>query len=87
VANQDGAIRRPSISDLGDLGGKATDPIRTPDMTGRAMPGEVDSEDTRAYGEMLSESSPLCAIPTNAMNEHIPERCRAPYVISLTGEG
>ena len=23
-------------------------------MTGRAMPGEVDSEDTRVYGQMLS---------------------------------
>jgi hypothetical protein len=72
VANQDGAIRRPSISDLGDVGGKATDPIGTPDITGPAMPGEVDSEDTRACAEMVSERSPLCAIPTNAMNEHIP---------------
>jgi hypothetical protein len=56
-------------------------------MTGRAMPGEVDSEDTRACGQMLSERSPLCAIATNAMNEHIPQRCRAPHVVSLTGEG
>jgi hypothetical protein len=87
VANQDGAIRRPSISDLGDVGGKAIDPIWAPDMTGRAVPGEVDSEDTRAYGQVLSESSPLCAIPTNAMNEHIPQRCRGPHVVSLTGEG
>jgi hypothetical protein len=86
VANQDGAIHRLSIRDLGDVGGKATDPIRTADMTGRAMAGEVDSEDTRADGQMLSESSPLCAIPTDAMNEHIPRLCRAPHVVSLTGE-
>jgi hypothetical protein len=86
VANQDGAIGRPSINDLGDVGGKATDSILTPDMTGRAMPGEVDSEDTRAYGQMLSESYPLCAIPANAMNEHIPRRCRAPHVVSIMGE-
>jgi hypothetical protein len=87
MSNQDGAIRRPSISDLGDVGGKATNPIRTPDMTGRAMRGEVDGEDTRAYGQMLSESSPLCAIATNAMNKHIPQRRRAAHVVSLTGEG
>jgi len=23
----------------------------------------------------------------NAMNEHIPQRCRGPHVVSLTGEG
>jgi hypothetical protein len=56
-------------------------------MTGLAMPGEVDREDTRAYGQLLGESSPLCAIPTNAMNKHIPQRCRAVGVVSPTGDG
>src|ERR1700692_1118043 len=71
------------MSDLGDVGGKATDPIRTAEMTGRAMPGEIDSEDTSTCGQLLGESSPLCAIPTNAMNEHtagVPSpRCRKPH--------
>jgi hypothetical protein len=87
VANQDGAIGRASRGDVGDVGGEATDPIRAADMTGRAMPGEVDSEDTPVYGQLLGEGSPLCAIPTDAMNEHIPQRCRAVGVVSLTGEG
>jgi hypothetical protein len=87
VANQDGAIRCPSMSDLGDVGGKAIDPIWTPGVTGRAVPGEIDSDDTRVCGQVLSESSPLRAIPTNAMNEHIPQRFRRPRVESLTGEG
>jgi hypothetical protein len=56
-------------------------------MTGRAMPGEVDGEDTREHRQLLGEGSPLGAIPTDAVNEHIPQRCRTVGVVSLTGEG
>jgi hypothetical protein len=46
-------------------------------MAGRAVSSEVDSEDSRAGRQISGEKSPLCATSANAVNEHVPRRCRA----------
>jgi hypothetical protein len=48
VTNQDGAVRDSLRHDLGDVGGVATDPVGTEEMTSRAAPGQVDGKDNRA---------------------------------------